>query len=269
MHNPLRQALRIGVASDGVAIVIARRGRRGRVDVLGERCVARAANGFDLIAQQLSELLDSHPVAGRSATVVLADALVRMWQVTPPAGSTCMADLQAAAGLRFQSLFGAPVGGWTVAADWNAAEPFLAAAVPLALLEQLEETARAHRIRLVEVVPQFVAALNHSRRVRKPGAWFGLMHGGVLTLAAWQDARLVGVRPAAVPANADASWLHRHVTREALRFGIARPDQLQLLGAAPAAWCVACGPLSCSLLDAGLDQNLSPAAHIACTGSAA
>lgn len=261
------QVLRIGVASDSVAVVDTRGWPRRRVTVVGERSFA-PEEGFDSVARELKEVLDSCPTVARVVVMVVADEIGRIWTVTPPPGSRCMADLQAAAGLRFESLFGAPISGWKLSADWSAVHPFLAAAVPLALLDQLELATRGSRMRLVEIVPHFVAALNRWRRERKPGAWFGLVHGSVLTMAVPQGARPVAVRTAPVPPDADACWLHQHVWREALLLGLAPPDHLQLAGRTPAAWSGACGTLSCSLLEPTRDEALSPAVHLACTGYA-
>jgi hypothetical protein len=190
-----------------------------------------------------------------------------MWQVAPPPAASRMADLEAAAALRFQALFGAPAAGWRIAADWNAAHPFLAAAVPLALLAKLRQGALEHRFHLVEIAPQFVAALNGWRKLRRRGAWFGLVHGGVLTLAAFDGAALTALRTAVVPAGAGPDWLEAHIAREALLLGTAQPQRLQLCGAAPRAWGSHAGPeFACSLLDEPV-PGWSPTAQLAATGS--
>ena len=182
-----------------------------------------------------------------------------------------MADLEAAAAMRFQALFGAPAAGWKIAADWDVAHPFLAAAVPLALLAQLEQAAHEHRFHLVEIVPQFVAAMNKWRKLRRPGAWFGLVHAGVLTIAAYEGRALAAVRATTVPDGAGRAWLDTLVAREALRVGLERPERLQVCGPAPASWSGSTGTpqFACSLLDAGqADAGWPDAARLACTGSA-
>ncbi|MFL6671886.1 MAG: hypothetical protein ACJ8LG_01185 [Massilia sp.] len=258
------QALRIGLAPNGVALVRTGWWRRG-LEVAGE-CGAHGGAG-----QALRQLFRDAPAAGWPVTVVLSDELVRMWQVTPPAAASRMADLEAAAALRFQSLFGAPAAHWKIAADWDAAGPFLAAAAPLELLEQLGQAAHEHRFHLVEVVPQFVAAMNQWRKLRKPGAWFGVLHAGVLTLAAYQGATLAAVRAAAVPAGAGREWLDSLVAREALRLGLERPDRVQVCGPAPAGWAShpAQPGFACSLLDPAQPGGWSDLALLARTGSAA
>jgi hypothetical protein len=269
MRSAPGTTLRLGLAPDGAALVQTGWWRRGNAALLAEQRFGEA--GIDGLAQQLRQLFRQAP-AGRPLTAVLSDELVRMWQVTPPTRASRMADLEAAAAMRFQALFGAPASGWKIAADWDVARPFLAAAVPLALLAELGEAARERRLHLVEIVPQFVAAMNQWRKLRRPGAWFGVMHAGVLTIAAYEAATLVAVRATTVPAGAGREWLDSLVAREALRVGLERPQRLQVCGQAPAAWSDNAGSPNfvCSLLDTGQpDAGWPDDARLACTGSAA
>jgi hypothetical protein len=268
MRRRLAQALRLGVAADGLALVKVSRWHDRKLAVLAEQRLD-PADGDEALARGLRRLLADAPPAGWPLTVVLSDELARMWQVTPPAAASRMADLEAAAALRFQSLFGAPAAGWKISADWDAARPFLAAAVPLPLLARLQQGAAEHRFHLVEIVPQFVAALNGWRKLRRPGAWFGLVQGAVLTLAAFDDGALAALRTAVIPAGADRDWLERHVAREALLVGAGRPECLQLGGAAPREWGSHAGRLkfACTLLDDEAAPGWSDATRLAATGS--
>jgi hypothetical protein len=261
------QALRLGVDHDSLALV-----RTGAWFGKGHAVVAElrldGAHDAHALAAGLRTLLGQAQVAGWPVRVVLADELARMWQVAPPPQAASPADLEAAAVMRYASLFGSPPAGWTIAADWHATQPFLAAALPAALLGTLAQCAREARCTLVEVVPQFVAALNGWRRLRRPGAWFGLVHGQVLSLAAYDGAQLAALRTAVVPPGGGRDWLVSHVAREALRLGTARPQQLQVCGSAPRSW-ASDGEgleLACSLL--GDDAPAaSSAVRLACTGS--
>ncbi|WP_227496536.1 hypothetical protein [Massilia litorea] len=260
------QALRLGVGDDSLALVRTSRLFGARRELVAEARVD--VHQPAALAQGLRTLLGGAGCAGWPLSVVLADELARMWQVTPPPQAASPADLEAAAAMRFTSLFGAAPGGWTLAADWQASQPFLAAAVPAPLLESLALAAREARCPLVEVVPQFVAAMNGWRRLRRPGAWFGLVHGQVLTLAAYDGRVLVALRTAVVPPGADRAWLDGHVGRDALRLGLAAPKLLQLCGAAPRAWAGAGKQFACILLDDGTAGEAG-AVRLACTGSAA
>jgi hypothetical protein len=264
------QALRLGVGHDSLALVRTSTMFGARREVVAEAHVD-SAHEPQALARSLHALLGEAKVAGWPVTVVLADELARMWQVTPPPAAASPADLEAAAAMRYAALFGAPPRDWTIAADWRAARPFLAAALPNALLGALAQVASEARCTLVEVVPQFVAALNGWRKLRRPGAWFGLVHGQVLSIAAYDGALLAALRTAVVPPGADREWLESHIAREALRVGIGRPERLQVCGSAPRHWVSHEGRLkfSCTLLDGEEATGMSPAVRLACTGSAA
>lgn len=268
MLSRLGQHLRIGVASDGVAI--ARTGFRGarRAQLLAERRIAPTGQPDGILAA-LRELLAAAPPAGANVSIVLADELVRMWTVAPPPACARMSDLRAAAAMRFQTLFGAPPAGWTIAADWAAASPFLAVAVRAELLGQIEQAVRGEGGRVVEVVPQFVVSLRRWRAFRRPGAWLGVVQSHVLTLALFDGADLAAVCSTPMPQGAGREWLDSQVAREALRLGLQRPERLQLFGPAPKTWASHAGRsnFGCSLLDLEGPEPLSDLARLVCAGS--
>lgn len=258
MRRRLGQALRLGVSHDALALV--QTSRWGREAVL----LAEQPYGAAL-PDALSALLDGAGRAGWPLTVVLADDLVRLWQVTPPQDSARMADLEAAAALRFQQLYGEPAAQWQFSAGWDAARPFLAAALPRALLLSLQQGAAAHKLKAVEIVPQFLAMFNHWRGALRPGAWFGVLHDGVLTLGACERGAIAAVRAMKVPEGAGAAWLAEHLDREALRLNLPAPERLQLCGEMPAAWIGA----RAAMLGAQPPRGWSAAAQLAASGSAA
>jgi hypothetical protein len=143
--------------------------------------------------------------------------------------------------------------------------------MPQTLLAQLQQAATNHGFRLVEVAPQLVAALNQYRSLRRPGAWFGLVHGGILSVAAFDGERLAAVRTAPIPDGADRDWLEGHIAREALRVGLGRPERLQVCGPAPAGWGSSAGRLkfACTLFEDELDPLWPDSARLALTGRAA
>jgi hypothetical protein len=262
------KSLRLGLGLDAIALVDARRWRRAPVAVLAEASLA--SSGLDHLALALRAMLADAGVAGRALTVVVSDELARMWQVSPPEGSARMADLEGAAALRFQALYGAAPVGWRIGADWSIKRPFLAAALPASLLALLEQVALEQKLRLVEVTPQFVAAFNGVRARLASDAWFGVLQAGVLTLGVQAVAGHLGaVRAVAVPADADGAWLARHVAREALRLEVPTPARLQLCGDAPPDW-QRRGEVQCTLFDAGRHGGgWSAPVRLACSGSRA
>jgi len=233
MRRRFGQRLRLGVAASALALVQTSRWG-GPAQLVGEQSYADGGTLREALAALLGAGYGGWPL-----TIVLSDELVRLWQVTPFAQTTCLADLEAAAALRFQRLYGEPAADWIVRAGWDARRPFLAAAMPRTLLAALEQGAAVHHLKLVEIVPQFVALLNRCASALGPGAWFGTVHDNVLTLGATDPgdaAALVAVRAQALPAAASAGWLAEHLAREALRLNLAAPSRLQLWGAVPPAW---------------------------------
>jgi len=279
MRRVWGQSLRIGVAAHGVSLLQESRWRKAGVAVLAEhRCSDSAEHPYDAIAQALRALLGELQVAGWPVRFVLADELVRLWRVEPPAGAARMADLQASAGLRFQSLYGESPAHWQISADWNATAPFFAAAIPHDLLKVLQLLAEETGLHVVSIEPQLVAALNRWRRVLQPGAWFGQVHDGLLTLAVLEAdaAALRAVRVLPLPAGPDAAqqWLGQSLQREALLLDLPAPDLLQVCGSVPAWWhkpVSQSGQIACVVLDPAQQAGMhawSTLAQLARSGSA-
>lgn len=235
MRRRFGQALRIGVSNAGIALVKTSRWGGERAAVVAEHAFTHGA-GAQQVADGLRALLADGSWSRWPASVVVADELARMWQVPPPPGTARMADLEAAAALRFQQLYGEPASGWQLAGSWDPSRAFTAAALPRALHDALTGAAAEHRLALVEVVPQFIAGWNRWCHLLAPDAWYGLVHDGVLTFGIPEGAGLGAMRAAQVPSGADARWLETHAAREALRLGVAAPARLQLSGQVPDAW---------------------------------
>jgi hypothetical protein len=251
MRRAIGQSLRIDVATHAVALLrVGRWGGAAPAELAAQAIAPSGEHPFDAIANALRALLGELEVDGWPVSFTLADELTRLWRVTPPPGAARMADMEAAAGLRFQSLYGEPPTAWRIAADWNAAEPFFAAAVPNALLAALGQVAQEFRLSMVGIEPRFVAAWNRNRKGIKRGAWFGVVHDKLLTLAAIEaeGKGVRAIRPLPIPHGADQYWLTQTLQREALLLDMAAPELLQVCGAAPADW----------------TKPLNGAAHIPC-----
>jgi hypothetical protein len=262
------QALRIGVAADTLTLVRTARWWGEPVSVLAEQRVDTGA-GPAALAGALAALLGGHDIKGWPVSFIVADDFARLWEVTPPPAAARLADLQAAAALRFFTLFGESTAAWQLEAGWDATHGFVAAALPRGLLALLCDGARAHGLHVVGIAPQFIAGWNQWRGALKPGMWYGQVHGGVLTLGVTEHARLRAVRAAAVPASADGAWLGQHLAREALRLDCPLPSRIALSGQLPDAWrhTASAGPVVCAALAGARDW--SAGAHLAPTGSTA
>lgn len=268
LRSRLGQQLRLGVARGGVALVKTSSWGSAPATVLAEAVLdSGVADSPAALARAVTAVLEEGAHAGWPLAIVLADELVRLWRVTPPQHATRLADLQAAAARRFQGLYGEPAADWEISASWDAVHPFLAAALPRAMHEALRHGAASYAMKVVEVVPQFVAVQNRWCRALKSGAWFGVVHDDVLTVGAVEDDAITAVRACAVPAGADGAWLAEHLAREALRMNLPAPERAQLWGSVPSAWCESAA-IACSQLGAPPPFGWSAQARLAASGSA-
>ncbi|MES2152924.1 MAG: hypothetical protein V4508_24365 [Pseudomonadota bacterium] len=264
MRRRFGQALRIGVGRHGLALLKTSRWFGAPATPLAEHLfVGGGTLDAAAIGLGLRQLLAQNGHSGWPLSFVLSDELVRLWHVTPPPGSTRLADLEAGAALRFQKLYGESPAAWQLSASWDAGQPFLAAGVPRALLAVLEQVAVEQQLQVVEIVPQFVAGWNQWRGALKAGAWYGLLQGGVLTLGVTDKGRLLAVRAAAVPRDAGPEWLGEHLAREALRLNRPLPERLQVSGPLPQGWH---GQSNCTPLELVSSQSWSCLARLAATG---
>lgn len=275
--------LRLGVSPTAVTLV--RVGRRaGQCQLLVEQPVAPIPGApYEGIMAALQRLSAAYDGARLPLRLVLADALVRQWMVTPPQNALHRSDCQAAAALRFQTLYGEALGDWRLTADWDARQPFLACALPGALLDALQGAAATRQLPVLEIAPQFVVAWSRWRGAIAPRAWFGLVGADTLTLAVPRGVRLQTLRAAVLPEAAwhDPAALTRHLTREALRLDAPLPALLHLCGALaddlPKSWSLALAAgtdgvetLQCIRLDAALPpkaMRASDGMQLALTGA--
>jgi hypothetical protein len=290
------QALRLGVSRSGLSLVRTGRWPRQTVTVLGEQPIDDVAGGFELgFALALDRLLAGGAYAGWPLSIAVDDEFVRMWPVTPPQGVARLADIEAAAALRFLVLYGESASNWKLMADWDSARPFLAAAMPLPLLEAFELGAQRHKLAIVGIAPHFINTWNRWQGLLRPGAWLGVVHNGLLTLGmvdARHPRRVCAVRVLPLPVQqldpvASKSsgtpqfqahyWLGQTVAREALLLGLEAPAHLQLCGQVPASWHqtekdAQAGQMRCTVLDLAAHAatpSLSVASSIAAAAGAA
>jgi hypothetical protein len=239
MPRQFGAVLRIGLSKSGLTLLYSRGLWRQKSEVVADcRLSEEEAASPELMAVKLRGLLDDARCARLPVRIILADNWVRFWLVTPPQNASRLSDCHAAAAARFQALYGEPLTNWQMTADWDARQPFLACALPHALLVSLQQVGRDCRLALLEIVPQFIAAWNRLRTDLKAGAWLGVMQGDVLSIGAISRQRLCAVRALRLTADAalDPNWLPQQLTREALRLNLPLPSEIQVCGGMPADW---------------------------------
>jgi hypothetical protein len=254
MRKLFQGSLRIGLSRSDVTLLQTSGWLRPQITPLAHAAISETtADTPDHLSAQLHQMLAGANCAKRSVTIILADEWVRLLMVTPPRNAARMQDCRAAAEMRFQALYDEPVADWRINGDWHARQPFLACAIPRALVSTLHDLAHRHRLCLLGITPQFIAGWNSRRPVMQAGTWFGVVHDRLLTLGAIDQRRLCAVRATTISAEAwhGDQWLPEHLTREALRLNLPAPDQLHLYGDFPGQWTSKIfGTLCCTRLQA-------------------
>ena len=172
--------------------------------------------------------------AQRSVRIVLADDWLRFFMVEPPPNAQGPDDLRAAAGMRFEHLYGEPDLGWSIQARWRATKAFAACAAPLALLDAVQDAARQSRLSVRAIVPTMAVDWPDEAREGWVISWQG---GTRLTLAAMRRGLPSELRTTAVPQGnlQDAAGMTTWLERQALLLGAPAPQNLYVR-APPEAW---------------------------------
>jgi hypothetical protein len=239
MRKRFGSVLRIGLSRTGASVVRTSGWLQTHNEVVAEWTGSQdECTSPESVINKLGVLLKEVDCQGMPARIIVSDVWVRRWMVVPPHNATSIADCQAAASARFQTLFGDAISGWHLAADWDARHPFLACAIPRPLLAALQQLANEHGLVLLEVVPHFVAAWNSWRKHFQAGTWFGVLHQKVLTFALVGQNGPEFVRDVTLPYEAmrDQYRVPEILGREALRLNVPVPMEIRLCGQVPAHW---------------------------------
>jgi hypothetical protein len=251
MLERLSTRLNLALSRHSMSLVETAGWVRPRGKVIGLHVSQAECSGLAHVGDGLGELLNKSGQKGRPVHVLVADELVRFWMVEPPKNATRLADYEAAAAMRFQTLFDEPADDWQISASIDVGGAYLACAVPRALLDQVIQALARRQMPLASMAPEFVALWNCWRRDLKSGAWLGVWRGNSLSLGISRGNALGAVRQMAVPVEAaqDAGWIHTQVLREALRLDVPMPSRLSMCGEPPRAWVSgSTTPLACSVL---------------------
>lgn len=178
-------------------------------------------------------------IASRSAlSVIMDDSAARSFIVTPPGGAQGLAELRATVAARFAALYGESPEEWLLAADWHAAAPFIACALPRRLYREFEDAARANGWRLVCVRPALVQVWNRVCRSIPADGWLIVGFGKTLTLVHTLGAQLASLRTVRLPEAPGVAELVELIEQERLRSPMpgAQRDRQSLLWSGSADW---------------------------------
>ena len=231
----LMTTMELGVATTGIAVATRRPwGIKANTLLASQEFTDEPGQ----LLSNLTTVLHDAAWKKKSIAVVLGDALVRLFMVNPPENARSPRDLQLAASLRFQALYGEAPEQWRVCAAWSAHRRFLACALPSDFQINLHAACAQHALLITALQPHFVAAWNFWRDQLQENTWFGVFHEDLLSVGIVTAAGLVDVRRLAVSAQArlDPGWPTEMLERESLRAGLALPSGIGCCGSIPPAW---------------------------------
>jgi hypothetical protein len=252
----LSTSLRIGLSKNGITLLRLSGWRQRKQQMLADELLSTEDSLTpQRIAAQIGKLIKESGCEGLPVEVIVSEAWVRNFIVTPPKNCSRLEDCRAAANMRFQTLYGEGLGNWYVEADWDPQYPFLSCALPQTLRSVLLQVANEHHLTLTSIVPHFIASWNRWHSQIMSNSWFGLVHENNLTLGIVNAQRLCGVRTVSISEDTwnDPQWFSDHVLREALRLNVPATTSLQLCGEVPGQWTTKTfGTLHCMRLDSML-----------------
>lgn len=190
------------------------------------------------VTEQLYLAVKTAGCLNSTVSISLADTLVRMWIVTPPANAASLADCKAVAALRFHTLYGEFASEWVMVADWDARQPFLVCAIRHTLLQRVLAMCTEFGLSVLRLEPHFVTIWNHYRKDIVKDAWIAILDKESLTLGAVNSGRLVALRTTTAPYEIlhTRTWIDQHLQREALLLNLNPPKKLLISGIIPPNW---------------------------------
>ena len=180
----------------------------------------------------LAPVLSEGRYAGASLSVTFGDEWARLFMVPMPKNSFRLQDVRTAAAMRFQTLYGDDAAAWRITCDDAFEGQFLACAMPNTLYAVIEGLAAAHGLRLVSLVPSFVATWNRVYR-RLGRSWLGLVHEETIVVGCvggTAKPQLEAVQRLRLTGTEDGWWLAEQLHAMALRHGLDGPRDLALFG---------------------------------------
>lgn len=184
MSRFLPDRLYVGVEPHRVTLVRTRGRWRPRI-VAAEPFALPAAEPDTIGLALLERELRTPRWQNTRVYVVLADTLVRYFIAPVPEGARNRRELQEAAALRCEEIFGEDAKAWTVVTDLAPlATHHLGCALRTAWLNGLRRCCREAGLPLAGVTPFAVAEFNrHERQIGHRSGWFGALGADTLWLA--------------------------------------------------------------------------------------
>lgn len=177
-----RKTLYLGLTAHEISVLGQSRSLSGDVAALGLEILPTniGKDGYRIV---LERTLASIAMRNTQLVVTLGDELVRYWIVEPPPNVASLKELQACVTARFELLFHDKAERWHISADYQAARPFIACAIPASISDGLTTAARANRHTITSVASSYVRHWNRHCRQLPADHWLWVANGPVSVLS--------------------------------------------------------------------------------------
>jgi hypothetical protein len=175
------------------------------------------------------------------------DSWSRTWVTAPPDGAQSLADLRAAALLRFERTYGEPLvpQTWCWQAEWHSGRAFLCSALPVAVRDALRQACANAGVRLASARPHLLRAMDAAPTRSDAVA---VVAGPHVAWAQRRNGHVKAVRCAQVEHALGDEMLGQRISAHALQLGIAAPQQVSWMSmteqALPDALCTQMLPMA-------------------------
>nr|WP_315484280.1 hypothetical protein [uncultured Undibacterium sp.] len=262
MRNPFTvftDSLHIGLSQSGIALIRHNNRLIKQVNIVKER--GGNADSIDDCLFNLDGLLKENQCQRLKTKIFLSNNFVRFFVVTPPSNASRFQDCQAAAEVRFHSLFGESPSKWMMSADWQLNHPFLASAIPNSAMVGIKKIANEHHLSILKIEPQLITHLNRLPQKKLPNCWLASFSGGMFELVMMSEAGIQVIRKMTYSNESiqDKHWLRDTIQREAFRHSIEIPKTFYCGNQPSRVWM---NPVSGVTTWVSLDKNSAHAANM-------
>ncbi|KIO50482.1 hypothetical protein [Nitrosospira sp. NpAV] len=147
--------------------------------------------------------------AGLDMIITLSNDFVRYAVVSPQVQIVTPAELYAYAAFHMREVYGERAAAWTLAmSSWDPCNGGICAAIESTLLQQLNELAMQHKVRLKSIAPYLASSFDQwCKRFKGERIWFALVETGRLCLASLSNGVWQGIRNQRMLHNAEDELL--------------------------------------------------------------
>lgn len=218
-----RDRIQVFFAPERVDLVRSYRGIKGkRTERQGAVCErVSGLPAWELALAQLKQLTEDG--GGAEISILLSNHFVRYGVIPPQSKIETPVELHAYAAFQMREIYGERTAAWSLStSSWDPGAGAVCAAIEHRLIEQLQELAAEHKMRLQEIEPYLTGAFDHwHNRFDNSRAWFALLEAGRLCLVSLEDGAWRRISNQRMWHNAEDELLAA-LEREALLFSTDR-----------------------------------------------